>query len=60
MSPFGLASGVRRSASPAISRVAAIDPMRRIRHDEGHGPAFWRQLGQVMPDCDARRDRLVW
>lgn len=29
-----------------------------VRGDDGHNPAFWAQLGRVMPDYDQRRDAL--
>lgn len=41
-----------------IDYVIAHELDHVVRHDDGHGPAFWALLGRVMPDYDARRDRL--
>jgi hypothetical protein len=41
-----------------VDYVIAHELVHVVRHDDGHGPAFWALLGRVMPDYDARRDRL--
>lgn len=41
-----------------IDYVVAHELVHVVRHDDGHGPAFWSLLGRAIPDCDARRDRL--
>jgi predicted metal-dependent hydrolase len=41
-----------------IDYVIAHELVHVVRHDAGHGPAFWALLGRVMPAYEARRDRL--
>jgi predicted metal-dependent hydrolase len=41
-----------------VDYVVAHELDHVVRGDDGHSPAFWAQLGRVMPDYDARRDRL--
>lgn len=41
-----------------IDYVVAHELVHVLRHDEAHGAEFWALLGRVMPDYEARRDRL--
>ncbi len=41
-----------------VDYVIAHELGHVVRGDDGHSPAFWAQLGRVMPDYDARRDAL--
>ncbi len=41
-----------------VDYVVAHELGHVVRGDDGHSPAFWAQLGRVMPDYDTRRDAL--
>jgi predicted metal-dependent hydrolase len=41
-----------------VDYVIAHELDHVVRGDDGHSPAFWAQLGRVMPDYEARRDAL--
>jgi predicted metal-dependent hydrolase len=41
-----------------VDYVVAHELAHLVRGDDGHSPAFWAQLGRVLPDYDARRDAL--
>jgi predicted metal-dependent hydrolase len=41
-----------------VDYVVAHELGHVVRGDDGHAPAFWAQLGRVLPDYDARRDAL--
>jgi len=41
-----------------IDYVVAHELAHVVRDDDIHSPAFWALLGRLMPDYDARRERL--
>lgn len=49
---------ILQAPSALVDYVIAHELTHLLRHDDGHSPAFWAQLGRTLPDYEARRTHL--